>query len=1262
MMDSFLSVACELLERGSGSKSLTFTASGAMVQASLEWRVDDAKKDALLVLSLDALLGGVGYANFLELPCTCSEERLAEVVEGFALSLTSKPFCDYAPIDRDAPMVDSFEIEGVLLQQPMTMIQWHPNACGYRALFNAMCLANDWTLMSTEPRYWSEVLHWLRILERSNKESNLWSLSGLRSVTLDQMQMRFLVNSDPRLFDKVDVYGSQEELEKNTVSFPKALVLGCVTHWAAASIASARVQFAESFRKPCFQFLSETESELTPQDVAEKVMEDYRPRFLRKLRRSHATYEHMPEEMLEDFYINGVPEYWKGKEKSSLWWLHRPYEVRVMLLIKEMESCAAMLHHLFNLTMSESASTTSEKVCLLEEYMLLSPPLSESLFDSIRRDEDWPEDSPQYKAGRTIAHRKKPPRPEIPGDIFDRQRVIVDFDQALIERQTCLIFGTGGVGQNTALTLARLGVKCIILLDFDDVEPSNLTRQCLSSLEDLRKQKVEAAAANLKSQHSLRSQIITFDGDILDNWGMILALVQNCTALFNCADIGVMFDYCLNSLAKRFRIPIATGQSFAWKFMTEFYAGQPNSHCAFCQENTESSFGLRNMDFVFMRFESFVADKPITTDLVLDFFEKDTQFRMKGKEIKKIIKSMLQSQQIRTTKESFEHFLKQLHNKIIKAISPRCIHELKGLGLIPRPVLPETRFFGSWVCPCLAAGVFMVSQWSNFLTSPTRRDPPTHIVFNLDEGMTSEEQMSYELGMGLAKEDRTFARSTPCEDFCAICSDGKLLDEERKLFFGSRPVFLTPVRGKIFPVPFYAEEHGNLEPRTEKPLGLVEPGIPAWEPAVLPLPEIFDEHVAPQELLTCPLLKSPAEAALTEPSSLLATASGVRSAVVHVRNRAFRLKGCGNNTDGFVIEKHGDHGEEMIRGCLFSNTSSVEMRMTRKISEVLQESVCMIAGNEPVCFYEYETPSHLPDNAKLFCNVYETLGDKRLGDHLLAGMELFLPLLLDSVVEDESAIDRLDALLREGRGVMEEEPWDTATVAECGMKVADMTVTLAAELLNESFLDTLDSFSTHPLWKETLDEARKACTEKRSFFLLAKTLGFQAGLVCRSLEENAISWGTYPDATGIHCNSHANNLVVLDPVSASAIDSQLIAPVDFDMAFTETDFRPEIVAASHQNIFPRTWSALIQWEQQMGMRTSLAGSNFTSTGVTNQQLSETSSRGLRLLSACFRDTVVAGFDAALAGKDSLMTLVDPASASALIKLSLILTIDSGNKN
>jgi hypothetical protein len=109
--------------------------------------------------------------------------------------------------------------------------------------------------------------------------------------------------------------------------------------------------------------------------------------------------------------------------------------------------------------------------------------------------------------GKGIENRKKPPLPADPNDVFDRQRVIPGFDQGLIERQSCLVLGVGGIGQNVALTLARLGVGRIVLVDCDVYEISNLTRQCLGSPSQVGRGKVDVALESLSQSHNLRSSI-----------------------------------------------------------------------------------------------------------------------------------------------------------------------------------------------------------------------------------------------------------------------------------------------------------------------------------------------------------------------------------------------------------------------------------------------------------------------------------------------------------------------------------------------------------------------------------------------------------------------------------------------------------------------------------------------------------------------------------------------------------------------------------
>ena len=53
-----------------------------------------------------------------------------------------------------------------------------------------------------------------------------------------------------------------------------------------------------------------------------------------------------------------------------------------------------------------------------------------------------------------------------------------------------------------------------------------------------------------------------------------------------------------------------------------------------------------------------------------------------------------------------------------------------------------------------------------------------------------------------------------------------------------------------------------------------------------------------------------------------------------------------------------------------------------------------------------------------------------------------------------------------------------------------------------------------------------------------------------------MSWGTFRDAAGTHCNAHGNNFVLCAPDpgpddAAAANAGPLLAPLDLDFAYTQ---------------------------------------------------------------------------------------------------------------
>jgi hypothetical protein len=64
--------------------------------------------------------------------------------------------------------------------------------------------------------------------------------------------------------------------------------------------------------------------------------------------------------------------------------------------------------------------------------------------------------------------------------------------------------------------------------------------------------------------------------------------------------------------------------------------------------------------------------------------------------------------------------------------------------------------------------------------------------------------------------------------------------------------------------------------------------------------------------------------------------SGVRSAVIKVGSKWYRLKGCGNNDKGFIFATISETSPLVnIRGCSFEHTTHRELFMTDAINKVL---------------------------------------------------------------------------------------------------------------------------------------------------------------------------------------------------------------------------------------------------------------------------------------------------------------------------------------
>eukprot|EP01124_Arcella_intermedia_P019666 TRINITY_DN26992_c0_g1_i1.p1 TRINITY_DN26992_c0_g1~~TRINITY_DN26992_c0_g1_i1.p1 ORF type:complete len:518 (-),score=95.10 TRINITY_DN26992_c0_g1_i1:63-1424(-) len=380
--------------------------------------------------------------------------------------------------------------------------------------------------------------------------------------------------------------------------------------------------------------------------------------------------------------------------------------------------------------------------------------------------------------------------------------------------------------------------------------------------------------------------------------------------------------------------------------------------------------------------------------------------------------------------------------------------------------------------------------------------------------------------------------------------------------------------------------------------------------------------------------------------------SGIRSALIKDTQggtpRWYRLKGCGNIYDGFPlapVENDKFPSAKQIRGCAFLHTTTRELFITDAVEKLLLETPYK-AANKPLGWWEYSFKEQVTfPKIERCCIVMETYGNRRLGDNLLLGLERLIPALLDGrFCEGLRARFPAERLIEE-----EEEDSPVHTTAMVSLTGGfggeqDFHDFEMWERVPEGDAGLPMDPKWEPLWRgalETLSKYVQAEGKKRCLLShLYWRLGRECGAICRTLWKNDLSWGTYEDILGFHCNAHVNNLVVLPKGPPG---SALLSPLDFDMAFFKSTF-------SLPGSLWEDWKIL----ELNGMKMVLAGDPETSTGVLNAAVLD---RQGNLFRYALRDTMMVAFNEAVEEKPDrhppILEIED--YLRALIDLALIVT-------
>lgn len=395
----------------------------------------------------------------------------------------------------------------------------------------------------------------------------------------------------------------------------------------------------------------------------------------------------------------------------------------------------------------------------------------------------------------------------------------------------------------------------------------------------------------------------------------------------------------------------------------------------------------------------------------------------------------------------------------------------------------------------------------------------------------------------------------------------------------------------------------------EEYVNIYEPAVPACE---------LEDHTQLSESPLPISIKSDNDSAMT------CLMSGRRSGIVEREGKLFRLKGCGDLGEGFPVkDMEFPEGGREVRGCCFHQTVLREQLMTSDIDHLLKQHGYESA-NKPIGYWKYtgETENTLPLIPK-YCGLFETLSEKRVGSHLLGGIDLLLsklqtfidiPLLEHKLLDKRHNHTELTTTdkLRENRG-----PTDDENIHEWTLQGVYKNSDLLLDVLELNFIETVIAEAS-TIEQTPFDET---LTARRAIGLIAEllwTVGREMGEVKRIFQDANISWGYFIDHNPFepHCNAHPNNFAVLPPGY-----SKLLAPLDFDMAF---HFKGFINTIEGPDLGKHDFTLMQSWvnSERIALEEALSGIE----NMANFNYGNLESSILHVaVKTAFRDTLILGF-------------------------------------
>jgi adenylyltransferase/sulfurtransferase len=171
---------------------------------------------------------------------------------------------------------------------------------------------------------------------------------------------------------------------------------------------------------------------------------------------------------------------------------------------------------------------------------------------------------------------------------YSRQMMLPEIDaegQQRLADARVLIIGLGGLGSSSSVYLAAAGVGHLVLVDFDEVDISNLQRQIVHATKDIGRLKVDSAAEHLLELNP-EIQVTKIDHRIENE--ELEEQIKSSSVVLDCSD-NFQTRFAINDACVKHKIPLVSGAAIRFEAQVSvFDSRHEDSPCYRCLYGNEA--------------------------------------------------------------------------------------------------------------------------------------------------------------------------------------------------------------------------------------------------------------------------------------------------------------------------------------------------------------------------------------------------------------------------------------------------------------------------------------------------------------------------------------------------------------------------------------------------------------------------------------------------------------------------------------------------